>query len=228
MTARRAGTGARRPYRKHKQFSNSNSNSQFICCFPKLFRGGQLPSPSHICRPLCLHYARLIGRRMECLCARAFTCVGVCVRVSSLRRFRAIVCLCMCTPRAYVCFWLRVHFMMCTLFLFRVQESPSGPLGVPVPACQKRLHLLDPLEAGDSQMSLGPSTEWWEEDRKRRVGERGGRRREGGVCARGRTEVKEEVRRCVEWRAGLDNNRVFSCKYGRKLAYFTSQTAIGS
>ncbi|CAB1417546.1 unnamed protein product [Pleuronectes platessa] len=39
-------------------------------------------------------------------------------------------------------------------------ESPSGPLGVPVPACQKRLHLLDPLEAGDSQMSLGPSTEW--------------------------------------------------------------------
>lgn len=104
VTARRAGTGARRPYRKHKQFSNSNSNSQFICCFPKLFRGGQLPSPSHICRPLCLHYARLIGRCMECLCARAFTCVGVCVRVSSLRRFRAIVCLCMCTPRAYVCF----------------------------------------------------------------------------------------------------------------------------
>ncbi|XP_038576899.1 coiled-coil domain-containing protein 28A isoform X1 [Micropterus salmoides] len=48
-----------------------------------------------------------------------------------------------------------------------VQESPSGPLGVPVPACQKRLHLLDPLEAGDSQMSLGPSTEWGVRDKPR-------------------------------------------------------------
>lgn len=37
-------------------------------------------------------------------------------------------------------------------------------------------------------------------------GRGGGRRRErGGVCAKGRTEVKEEVRRYVEWRAGLDN-----------------------
>lgn len=34
--------------------------------------------------------------------------------------------------------------MMCALLLFPGQESPSGPLGVPVPACQKRLHLLDP------------------------------------------------------------------------------------
>ena len=39
-------------------------------------------------------------------------------------------------------------------------------------------------------------------------GRGGGRRREGGICARGRTEVKEEVRRYVEWSAGLDHNRV--------------------
>lgn len=67
---------------------------------------------------------------------------------------RACLCLCECL-HVWVCFY-DVYFFL--LFLF--QESPSGPLGFPVPACQKRLHLLDPLEAGDSQMSLGPSTEW--------------------------------------------------------------------
>lgn len=137
------------------------------------FPWGQLPSPSHIYHPLCLHYVCLIGRCMS-VCVRTHLHVSVCVSVSSLCN-----CLLMHVhPRAYVCFWLRVHFMMCTFFLFLVQESPSGPLGVPVPACQKRLHLLDPLEAGDSQMSLGPSTEWWEEDRKRQMGEGVERRKE--------------------------------------------------
>lgn len=139
------------------------------------FPWGQLPSPFHIYYPLCLHYVCLIGRCMS-VCARTHLHVSVCVCVSSLCN-----CLLMHVhPRAYVCFWLRVHFMMCTFFLFLVQESPSGPLGVPVPACQKRLHLLDPLEAGDSQMSLGPSTEWWEEDRKRQMGEGGRGEEEGG------------------------------------------------
>lgn len=99
------------------------------------------------------------------LCTHTNKCVSVLARPGPVRLFaRALA------PRhASVCLWLGVRFVMCAHFLFPVQESPSGPRGVSVPACQKRLHLLDPLEAGDSQMSLGPSTEWWEEDRKGRV-----------------------------------------------------------
>lgn len=44
-----------------------------------------------------------------------------------------------------------------------------------MPACQKCLHLQDPLEAEDSQMSIGPSIEWRGEDRKRPLGGGGDR-----------------------------------------------------
>lgn len=135
-------------------------------------------------------FPRLLTFTIHCAFITCFWWVGarVCIHINTcqLSPVCALASFCMCTPSAYVCSWLRVHFMMCTFFLFLVQESPSGPLGFPVPACQKRLHLLDPLEAGDSQMSLGPSTEWWDEDRKRPVGRGGGREEE---LIQGETEV---------------------------------------
>lgn len=148
--------------------------SQFTPCFPDSSVGAASLAFSHL--PSAVSSLRVFDCEVcECLCAHTFTSVSVCAPVW------ALLCLCDCLlmhvhPESECVFLTAGAFYdVYFLFLFPVQESPSGPLGVPVPACQKRLHLLDPLEAEDSQMSLGPSTEWREEDRRRQVreGERG-------------------------------------------------------
>lgn len=178
--------------------------------FSEGFPWGQLPSPSHIYHPLS---SLLVFDWCVCVCAYTFTRVSV----SMLALHCLCTCLLMHAHLQCVCVFLTAGvFYDVYFFLFLVQESPSGPLGIPVPACQKRLHLLDPLEAGDSQMSLGPSTEWWEEDSKRRMwGEEGGGRR-GDRKLNGRdTKVREGIWGYMEslrWRSWQRNDMWYSVK----------------
>lgn len=151
---------------------------------------------AHIHRPLCLHYARLIGRRAS-VCAHTHLHVSVCVSSLLFVRLFAYAC----APRERMCVSdCGCIFMMCTFFFSL--PSPGVPVRTPRRPCAR---LPKTSASPGPPRGRGQPNVTWTLYRVVSGGQEEARGEEGGdgeLNERG-TKVKEERRGDDRWMEGV-------------------------